>query len=373
MGLASDIFEEITERNLETYLKNRIYDRLFYPGFFPDEPTGILTFDTLVGSIGNRIAADVVAYESSAPEKGRRAIGHVRGAIPPIRLLRILTETNINEINILLDSRIPARQRILELIYGDVNFCMEGVLSRLEWMCLQALSQGRLTLTEDNNDAGIRTETDIDFGMPEENKRVVGSANGHWTSANSETNDPIKDIEDVMESARETGASIDRIYMNRRKWLDVLASKRVREFTVAKSFLGSSPLDIPADMQVVNSFLSRSDLPQIVIVDTRIGVEDRNHQVTFYDPWRNDAGESRNVLFAPSGAVGRMLVGPIASETNTDKTTIGAKRGPAYISRWSENNPRTVFTMGETNAFPSWRNVDSCFLLDTESNTTFGG
>ena len=372
MGLASDIFEEITERNLETYLKNRIYGNLFYSGFFPDRPTGILSFDTLIGSVGNRIAADVVAYESSAPEKGRKAIGHVRGEIPPIRMFKVLTETNMNEINILRNSPISARDTILELIYGDVNACMEGVLSRLEWISLQALSQGKLTLTEENNDAGIRTETDIDFGMPDQNKRVVEAANGYWTSGASQTNDPIKDIETVMEVARETGARIERIYMNRRKWLDILESKRVREYVVAKSFLGSSPLDIPADMQVVNAYLARADLPQIVIIDTRIGVEDRDHNVIFYDPWRNDEGESRNVLFAPAGALGNMLVGPIASETNTDKNTIGSKRGPVYISRWSENNPRTVATMGETNAFPSWRNVDSCFLLDTESHTTFG-
>src|SRR6056297_298584 len=144
---------------------------MFWNRFFPLKYTTQLTWESLAGSGGNPVMADVVEYNASAPMKTRRTVSKQTGDIPKIAIKRQMDEKDLNDYNVLkataqADSN---KNALLELVFNDIDFCYTGVFARTEHLALQALSYGSLALTTSNNN-GIITETDVDWGIPTANK-----------------------------------------------------------------------------------------------------------------------------------------------------------------------------------------------------------
>ena len=360
--------KELNKKNLQSYLNARIYDKLYWPAFFPLKSTPYLTFETLIGSKGNRVAADVVAYDVSAPLKTRKTVSKLSGEIPSIRMKKKMTETDLNTYNILKAMAKPEQKSLLDLVFGDVDACVEGANARLEWMVFQALSKGLITLSKTTNAGGVITEEDIDFGLPAANKQVAAVS---WTTAAYATTTPITDIETVMTAAGDLGIKPRYILMNKSKWLAFRVSTQVLDFVAPYALYGGVRKKRAPNLSIANEALASEGYPMIIIIDTRISYEDVNHTITSVDPWLDAAGADRFVVFLEDLQCGDMLHGPIAEETNPPKQVIQAKKGPILISKWSDVDPVAEYTKGELNAFPSWPTIDRVMNLDSESTTTW--
>jgi len=365
------ILKEATKANLGVYLTNRVYERLYYPDFFPIKYVNTLKYETLVGSKGNRVAADVVSYNSSAPEKTRKIISNLTGDIPPIRMKKIMKETDINDYNVMKAMANTGIQPLLDLVFGDVDACVDGVNARLEWLAIQAMAGGTITLSTTNS-AGLVTEDAIDFQLPTANKEVEGAANYYWTTGAYSTNIPITDIETIVAEAKTIGSKIKYIVMNLSKFVAFQTSTQVQNYCGYGYVAGAIFRPIPT-LEQANVMLASHGLPQIVVIDTSITIETVAHGQTSYDPWLNSSSEDRYVLFAPELPLGNMLVGPIAMETNAPKQATIVKKGHILVSKFSTGDPISEITLGETNAFPSWPTIGDCYILDTESHSTYGG
>jgi len=364
------ILKEATPKNMEVYLKNRVYDRLYYPDFFPIKRVNTLTYETLIGSRGNRVAADVVSYNSSAPEKTRKVISRLTGEIPPIRMKKIMRETDLNDYNVMKAMGNADMQQLLDLIFGDVDACVDGVNGRLEWLAIQAMAGGTIILSTTNS-AGVITQAAIDFQLPSTNKEVESAANKYWTTAAYATNTPISDIETIITEAKAAGSRIAHIVMNTSKWIAFRTSTQVQNYTSAM-YAGGSLIKLAPTLQQANDMLRAQGLPDIIVIDTAIDIETEAHTITSVDPWLDASSADRYVLFCPELPLGNMLVGPIAMETNPPKQATVAKKGHILVSKWSDVDPVAEYTMGETNAFISWPTIDACWILDSESHTTYG-
>jgi len=365
------LLKEATSKNLEIYLKNRVYDKMYWPDFFPIKQVDSLNFETLIGSKGNRVAADVVAYNTSAPRKTRKVISRLIGSIPSIRMKKIMEETDLNDYNNVKARGVAGMDRILDLVFGDVDACVDGCLGRMEWLALQALSSGTITLSTTNNGAGITTEDVIDFQLPSANKEVESAANKYWTTGAYATNTPITDIETIIREAKEAGSMIKHMVMNRSKWIAFRDSTQVQNYTSA-AYVGGAWVKLAPTLAQVNDMLAGQGLPDIIVIYTTVSIENEAHTITSNDPWLNASGEDRYVLFCPELPLGNMFVAPIAEETNPPKQVTQAKKGNILVSKWSTVDPTSELTKGETNAFPSWPTIDQCWILDSESHTTFG-
>jgi len=364
------ILKESSNKNLEVFLKNRVYEKLYYPDFFPIKRVNSLSYETLIGSRGNRVAADVVTFNSSAPEKTRKVISRLTGEIPPIRMKKIMKETDLNDYNVLKAMGNADLQQLLGLVFGDVDACVDGVNARLEWLAIQALAGGTITLSTTNS-AGVITQAAIDFQLPAANKEVCSAADQYWTTAAYSTNSPISNIETIIAEAKAAGSGIKHIVMNRSKWIAFRTSTQVQNYTSA-SFVSGSWVKLAPTLAQVNDMLRDQGLPDIIVVDTVVDIETEAHTITSYDPWLNSSSADRYVLFCPELPLGNTLVGPIAMETNPPKQCTMAKKGHILVSKWSDVDPIAEYTMGETNAFISWPTIDSCWILDTESHSTYG-
>lgn len=368
------LLKEINKKTMQAYLIARVYEKLFWPTFFPLKSTPFLTYETLVGSKGNRVAADVVAYDVSAPLKTRRTVSKLSGEIPSIRMKKKMTEMDLNTYNILKAQARPEQKALLDLVFGDVDDCVDGVNARLEWIIFQALSKGQITLSTVTNAAGVVTEEAIDFGLLSANKEVVEGTgvNTLWTIAHYATSKPITDIEAVMEQARNSGVAPKYMLMNRSKWLAFRMSDQIKDFVIPYAIYGGTRKQRAPTLKVANEALRSEGYPEIIIIDTRISYEDASHTITSVDPWLDSDGADRYVTFLEDLKCGDMLYGPIAEETNPPKMVVQAKKGPVLVSKWSDVDPVAEYTKGESNIFPSWPTIDRVFSLDTEDATVWG-
>jgi len=369
----SILLNYISKKALEVYAKGRVFDDLYWPNFFPWKYTPTLTVDTLIGAKGNRVAADVVTFDSPAPQKKRKALDSLHIEIPPIRVKRKMSESDLNTFFQLMSMASDEAQRqAINMVFDDMDFVVDAVNARLEWLSLQLLAHGTITLGSDVNVGPITGE--IDYKLPDANKEYIGSAGGtaaathYWTAAVYNTNDPITDMRSIVREAKGYGVNLRYLLMNESKWADLQLSDAMQNFCRAFVIDGTAYRTVPS-LSVANSALKAEGLPQIVVVDTRVTIENEDHTQTSTDPWlhTNDA----YVTFLEDLQVGDMLWTPTAEEQAPPKQAIHNKIGPILTSKFSETDPVAEFTLGLVNAFPSWPTIDRAWILNTESHTTF--
>lgn len=367
------IFSEVTSKALAQYLDKREYDKKYFQTFFPLKYTPWLDYETLIGE-KSIAAASVVSYNSSAPESTRRTIKKLTGSIPAIRVKRILDEKKINEYNVLKATVKPTGDMtaLFDIVYNDVDFVVNSILERMEWLALKALTQFEISLTIDNNARGIITEADINFGLESTHKKVCTGATKYWDNTNKTTNDPIADIVRICSAARKAGVKIRYIVMNASKFVDFKNSDSVKDYIygVMISSAGLTPTT-PPTLELVNKMMTESGLPKIIVIDEYIQVEDIDHNFSGLDPLESATGVDKLVTFLSDLKMGDMLFGPIAAETNPLKDVDQHKVGNILVQVFGESDPVRQFTVGLTNVFPSYNKIDEAWSLNTESHTTW--
>lgn len=352
------LLKEVNKKSLNAYLTERVYKDLYFPTLFPLKSTPYLTIDALMAEQGSRVVADIVAYNSSAPEKTRKTVSKLTGDIPPIRVARKLTEKDLNDYNVMKAQANPDAEAILQLVFGDVDFVVDAVLGRLEWMALKALSYGTISLSASNN-AGVITENALDYQVPTANKVGVGTS---WVDASSA--DPIADIQSVVSLAAALGVRLKYILMNPATFARFRACASVKDYTAVLVGYNGGRISIAPSLDIINQSLQADEKPSIKIVDQNLGIETAEHVISYANPWTD-----HYITYLPEVQCGRTLHGPIAEETNPPKQVVQAKSGPVLVSKFSDVNPVCEWTKGEANACPVWTNVDRCFIQKTNATS----
>jgi hypothetical protein len=358
------LLKEITKANVEAYVnraREQFLQRMFWNKFFPLKYTTQLTWESLSGSGGNPVMADVVEYNASAPLKTRRTVSKKTGDIPKIAIKRQMDEKDMNEYNVMkaLAQADANKNAILDLVFNDIDFCYTGVMARTEFLAMQALSYGSLSLDKNNNN-GIITETTVDFGIPTANKTAVGTI---WATAATAT--PVKDIETVVDNAKQAGYSIGYIVMDRATLRLMLATTEVKDkYAVFQRIQTSRKTDPTFDE--LNAMLEAYMLPKIVVVDSTVRFENKAHSLSSINVWKTGY-----VTFIPDMVIGNVMHGPIAEEASAEvkkKATL-VKRDHILLTKWSELEPFGEFTKGQANAFPRFHDVDGLFILKTNGTS----
>jgi len=357
------LLKELNKKNLEAYINKKreaLLRTLYWQLFFGLKYTTQLTWESLSGSGGAPVMADVVEYNASAPLKTRRSVTKISGDIPKITLKRQMDEEDLNDYNTMKAmAGGGSKADLLKLVFDDVDFCYTGVMARTEHLCMQALSYGSLALTAANNN-GIVTETTVDFGIPSANKTAVDTI---WSTAASAT--PIADIKEKVEDARENGHVITKIIMDLATFNYLAATDEAKE-----TFAGwrgvTSKTKQYLDLASVNMLLEGHLLPPIQIVNSAVRFESLAHAMTSVAPWKTGY-----VTFVTDQRVGQVKHGPIAEENlaAAKKIAVMNKRDHVLISKWSSLDPVAEFTKGQANAFPTFNDVDSIYILKTNATS----
>lgn len=359
--MKTPIIEGVSEPGLVSYLKSRQYDALYWPNFFPLQNVNTLDGKTLIGAVGSRVAAYIIAYDAKAPEVGRKGIQTTHFDIPKIAIARPKNEKQILEHAV--TRAIRGMDAVIEDMYNDVDFVVDAVNAKMESIVLTVMSTTKYQLTTTNNPLGIVNETVIDFGMPAANKKVATTA--IWSTANAATMTPIADFKALIKAARDLGIYFERMLMHP-DMFDLITG--CTEFqTACKSLLvGESQILGMMSLDVVNKVLNTLRLPPISLIETSIATENKAGVLTEANPW-----DKNHILFVPQMRLGDFYNGPIAEELERPPMIIQSKKGNVLVSVERKFNPVSILTKGEANCFPSWPTIDRCFSLYTQSTSTW--
>jgi len=354
------LIQDITEKGLQVYFNERKYPSMYYPTFFPFKTVFSLDYKTLIGEIGAPVAADVIAYDASAPLKTRKVVSSLSGSIPKIAVKRKMKESDLLQYHTLRQLANADEEQLLNLIYSDLDFVVESVAARMEYLALKIISQTKLSLSISENN-GIVTEEAIDFLMPADNKF---GADVVWSAANATTMTPIDDFKAVVEEAESNADLVQYALMDTVTFRLFTKSKQVQDHVKTYGQITASGVVPFMSLDYVNAALTASDLPQIIVVKQAINIESKSGDFVKVNPWN-----SQYVTFIPQSILGNMLAAPIAEELHKPEQVLQVKTNNILVSRYSNVDPVTEFTKGEINAFPSWKNIQNCYSLDRNHTT----
>jgi hypothetical protein len=355
--MKATLIQGLKEKDMQAMLNQLNLNPFYFDKLFPLKFTPTLTWKSLNAESGTPIMADVVSYNSTAPKKSRQIVERLSGDIPKIAIKREKEESDLNEYFQLLHyaNTTEGAQAILDFIYNDVEFCYTGVNARLEYLALQALSTGKVTLNKDNND-GMVLETAVDFLVPDASKKGVSVT---WTSAHASTSKPITNLKDLVKAAKRAGNKLGYALMDQDTFDALAVSQETIDFCASWVVKATNLATIPSIESVNRAFSADKNLPQIVIIDQTLQSEIKGVRA-YQTPW-----EPGVVTLIPDLVVGNTYYAPLADELVKDSVATKVKRGHAMIKKYSIEEPVTEVTLGLSNAFPVWASAGKSILIDT--------
>lgn len=323
-------------------------------------PQSTLTYVSVIGRSRIEAAASVVDRDSPAPLRSRPALEKLNGEIPAISEKFKMTANDWYEYKALqgmtgVDDQTKVRQA-LDYMFGDVKKAAMAPLKRLDIMCLQAISTGKIQINATTNPDGLAMD-DIDLLMPSGNKV---NATVSWATAASAK--PLTvDIPGIVKTAAERGIKLTKLLMSRTKWFQFMAIAEVQN--LLSNFMGFKQQGtILVTLDNVNKLLEANMLPLIEIVDEAVGVE-TDGVISTIRPFAD-----ANVAFIPDGQLG-VIKNALSIEQISPVPQVNyATYNRVLVSKWSENDPWGEWTKGELNAFPAFEMIDSVYLLSTTAS-----
>lgn len=351
------LIKQVDRKNMAARLNTRHVKPLVFPNFFGVKQKSSLTWATLVGEKGAPVIADVISFDSTAPQKTREVVSKLSGDIPKTAVKRGMNESDYNEyIQLQRDAMGDAQQlEVLNLAFKDQDFVYNSVRGRFEWWCMQLMSKGGFHLTAQNNQ-GIVTAEFVGCGMLNNNKKV---ASADWANVNS--GDGLQDIDDVITAASADGVNIRYVVMHTADF--ALLKKQKATIEKIKAWVNQTS-KIIITKKVINEYLSEQEIPvQIVLVSPAVRIEDKSHKRRTVNPW-----ERKRITFLEDLNVGDIQHGPIAAESSESvkKKAIMVKQDFILISKFSTEEPFKEWTKAEANAFPVVNDPDAMYIMKAD-------
>jgi len=348
------LIKEVNKKNMTARFTSKTINPVYFPNFFGVKPVSSLKWETLQAERGVPVMADVIAYDATAPIKTREIVNKMSGDIPKIAIKRGMNESDWNEYTRLRDyvSGSADLKAVLDHVFEDFDFCYNGVRARVEWLSMQAASKAEVSLSKTNN-AGVVTESKIDYQVPSDNKTGVTT---NWSDSATAT--PLANIEAKVAAARANGRIIRYVTMTLSDFNNL--KKTTEVINAIKAWVNTRGA-LVVTHAVINDYLSANLLPKIVIVDPAVRFENKDNVRSIVSPW-----ESNRILFSQDIIVGTIQHGPIAAEGSAEVKKIAtmAKRDFTLMTKWGTHEPFTEWTKGEANVFPALNDPESLYYLD---------
>jgi len=320
-------------------------------------PTSTLTYVSAIGRNRIEAAASVVDRKSPAPTRSRQGLEKLSGTVPAIKESFRMNEEdyrNFQSVQQMNVSDQTKRDMLMKLLFDDVKKAGDAPLKRVDIMCLQALSLGKVQINVTNNPDGIITN-DIDLLMPSDNFKKVAVI---WSTPTTST--PITDIKTIVIAANAKGIKFEKMLMTLETfWKLQLSAETVKQ--LSGFFRVAQGQAIASTLEQINQYLNANFFPIIEIVNEQIGIE-KDGLITTFNPWN-----ANSVSFIPSGKLG-LIHNAFAIEQMEPVAGLNyATYENVLIKKYRQHNPWGEFTDCELNAFPGVEAIDRIYILDVET------
>jgi hypothetical protein len=319
-------------------------------------PSTSLNFQSVIGRSRIEAAASIIARGSAAPLRVRATLEKISGEVPVISEKFSMKESDYRDYLALQGMSVNdevKKAQLLNLMFGDLVKAGNAAMKRLDYMVLEGLYSGAISLTTTNNPDGTVLNTAIDLLMPAGNKTTVGT---DWATAASAT--PIADIQAVVTYQATRGVTLAKILMSPVLFLRFIKTTEVKG--LLSTWLGMKGTSIMPTLDNINSFLIANRYPEIEIVDVNIGVE-KDGVISVLRPFGDD-----NAVFIPAGPLGEVKNALAMEQIRPVEGVAYATYNNSLLSKWAENEPFAEWTKVEFNAFPAIDAIDQVHILDTK-------
>lgn len=338
-----DVLELFNQSEMLNYLKERKYQQYtFGEQLFPEQKYDTLEFDYLIGANELPVAASAHAFDTEAE------IGSVEVSKQVLEAAYFKKKYQIKEKDLiaLKFPRTPQEQQVLtQRVFNLVDKAVNDVRARIEYMRMQALSNGKIVLPLANASSTAANIT-VDYHVPDGHKEALAGTD-LWT-------DSAADILGDME--RWAGA------------LDITPTRALTSKKVVGQILRNSKIigylygtgsGRVANMGDLNAFLTQQGLPVIAIYDGgpnskyRVQNADGSYTTQSYFP------ENKLVMFG-EGPLGETLYGPTPEESRmvlggADVSKVGKviamvyEEGKDPVSTWAKASATSIPSFPEAN------------------------
>lgn len=356
----------LVEKDMQAVINTYDLKPYYYPTLFPLKQNYSLTWKALEAQTGLKIAADLVARGVSIDKKTREAINRIQGDIPKIAIKRTKSDEELDDYDIMvaMTSQNPDLRALVEAWAEDTNYCWTGVAARLEWMALQQISLGKITLTKDNN-VSVLSEYDVDYGIPTDQKTGYQTGSASW---DVNTAKPIsKDFKGIVKAARAKGIRLKYGFMNVDTFAKFADTAEVQKKCASFAANALELQDTP-DVDTVNKALKK--LPylyglQLVVIDQDITLELADGS----RPYSGNPFADNVVMFSETAVLGHTYWKTPADVKVKGSAAMKAMNGHTLIKKFANEEPLEEVTMGIANAFPAWLSSSRTYLMATNANT----
>nr|DAX66222.1 MAG TPA: capsid protein [Caudoviricetes sp.] len=354
---ANNIIPEFSQANMNAIIQAYPLGALLYRDFFPLEFNPNLTYSSIEGAEGAKIMADLVSIGSKAPRKGREFVENMKGEIPKVEIARDLNEKDLITIQQLRNSlaayptNAGIKAQLINKIYEDPQFCIDGVNARLEWMSKQLVSTGKYKTTTSNN--GGAANVTANFKVKTQN------ALKKWTEADA---NPIEEIEKYQEEAKGKGYSYVIVVMSRATLNQVLKNKNTRAFVLGVPINATTILP-DVRLEQLNAELAERGLPTIKVWESYVSVEGKNGEVTVANGW-----EEGNILFSTSAQLGttQYTTTPEFTMSFADVMSKSVKDNFILVNTFGHQDPILVSTKATAFATPVLNDSKRKLIIKTK-------
>lgn len=355
----------ISEKDMGAIVNTYDLKDFYYPTLFPLKQNYTLSWKGLEAQVGLRIAGDLVARGATIDKKTREAIARLQGDIPKIAIKRTKDENELNEYDVMvaMTSQNPDLKALVEAWAEDTEYCWNGVGARLEWMALQTISKGKLTLSNDNN-SSVVSEYDVDYQLDDGNKLGFQTGSASWS--NTAAKPLSKDFKGVVKAAKAAGVSLKFAFMNLDTFSQFVETEEVIKLcaSFASNALGLAQSPSLEQANTAMRGLAYLRGLQIVIIDQDITVELPNGDRKTGNPFEDNV-----VMFSETKVLGNTYWKEPADMKLQGSVALKVMNGHTCIKKYSTEEPIEEITVGLANAFPAWLSSQRSYLMATDSST----
>ena len=354
----------LVERDMQGVINTYDLKPYYYPTLFPLKQNYTLTWKALEAQTGLKIAADLVARGVSIDKKTREALNRIQGDIPKIAIKRTMNDEELDDYDVMvaMTSQNPDLRALVEAWAKDTEYCWTGVAARLEWMALQQISLGKITLTKDNN-VSVLSEYDVDYEIPADQKTGYQTGSTDWSDTSAK---PIsKDFKAVVAAARKKGIHLKFAFMNVDTFAKFADTEEVQKKCASFAANALNLQDTP-DLDTVNKAMKKLAYLyglQIVVIDQDITLELADGSRPYSgNPFADDV-----VMFSETKQLGYTYWKTPADAKLQGTAAIKAMNGHTLIKKFANEEPVEEVTMGVANAFPAWLSSSRTYLMATNA------
>lgn len=295
------------------------------------------------------VTADMVSMDSPLPIKKRDAIAHANGRLPKIGMMKVMTESDINSLNVMKaqggNYAIIAQKLAADAVAGSVSIDEKN---EANFLC--GLSNGYI-LVEDADNVGTALRVQFNY-LPE---NCFGVETKGFISE--------KDIQKVIDKADADNNSIATVMMALSRYNKIRQSDWAKQLVAnyrGISYSDIKTLPVPTASIFDAAFSDNFNGITIIKVDRSV-ISERNGVRKAYKPWNAD----KLVFLTDPDNVGRLVWGTLAEKTNPVNGVVYQTIDDfKLVAKFSETNPLRECTSVQALVLPVIENIDQIYTLD---------